>query len=343
LSLSGWVPKGEACPERSDLSRIKEMKRKKIAPQIERILDLIFGNPFITPTFDEYAMFMAYSSALRSADLSRQVGAVITTKYKEIIATGANDVPFYGGGQYWPLDVKENDHWDSEGGRDYRIGFDPNKKEYANIVKEIVAPMSLNKLETESDMEYEKRLTETKKMIKKYILSSRIKELTEYGRSVHAEMAAMLSCARTGASLQGATLYCTTFPCHNCARHVIYSGIERVIFIEPYPKSKAFDLHKDSIFLDSISSGDDENREKRKKVIFQQFTGIGPRRFIDLFSMNLSTGRNIQRKQEDGITAVTWNRNDASLRCHLDHYHCEKQEQVAATNYSDFCEFLDSS
>src|SRR5690606_34872792 len=42
-----------------------------------RILDLLFGNPFVTPTFDEFAMFMAFSASLRSADLSRQVGAVV--------------------------------------------------------------------------------------------------------------------------------------------------------------------------------------------------------------------------------------------------------------------------
>lgn len=38
---------------------------------VERLIDLLFGNPFITPNFDEYAMFMAYATSLRSADLSR--------------------------------------------------------------------------------------------------------------------------------------------------------------------------------------------------------------------------------------------------------------------------------
>ncbi|MBP7052974.1 MAG: hypothetical protein KBE65_18370 [Phycisphaerae bacterium] len=66
-----------------------------------RILDLVFGNPYITPNFDEYAMFMAFTSALRSADLSRQVGAVIA-RDNEILATGANDCPKPGGGLYWP-------------------------------------------------------------------------------------------------------------------------------------------------------------------------------------------------------------------------------------------------
>jgi deoxycytidylate deaminase len=66
-----------------------------------RILDLVFLNPYITPHFDEYAMFMAFASALRSADLSRQVGAVIA-RDNEILATGANDCPKPGGGLYWP-------------------------------------------------------------------------------------------------------------------------------------------------------------------------------------------------------------------------------------------------
>lgn len=46
---------------------------------VGRLIDLLFGNPFISPNFDEYAMFMAYAASLRSADLSRQIGAVIAS------------------------------------------------------------------------------------------------------------------------------------------------------------------------------------------------------------------------------------------------------------------------
>ena len=67
-----------------------------------RFLDLVFGAPSETPTKDEYAMFLAFAAALRSADLSRQVGAVIMSANDEIIATGANEVPKSGGGLYWP-------------------------------------------------------------------------------------------------------------------------------------------------------------------------------------------------------------------------------------------------
>ena len=84
---------------------------------LNRIVELWFGSPFVTPTFDEHAMFMAFASALRSADLSRQVGAVIA-RNNEILSTGANDCPKSGGGLYWPIrDTKGGCINDMEGGR----------------------------------------------------------------------------------------------------------------------------------------------------------------------------------------------------------------------------------
>jgi deoxycytidylate deaminase len=105
-------------------------------------------------------------------------------------------------------------------------------------------------------------------------------------------MEALLFCARNTVSARDATLYTTTFPCHNCAKHIISAGIKRVVYVEPYPKSKAFDFHSDS-----IKPKDSTNSEK---VTFEPFVGIGPRKFFDLFSMRLSSGREIFRKNDDG-------------------------------------------
>lgn len=66
---------------------------------IQRFLELIFSHPFRSPTFDEFAMFMAFNASIKSSDLSRQVGAIISLN-QQIIATGANDAPKFGGGQY---------------------------------------------------------------------------------------------------------------------------------------------------------------------------------------------------------------------------------------------------
>lgn len=203
----------------------EERKKEVLKPQIDRILNLIFGNPFVTPTFDEYAMFMAYSSGLRSADLSRQVGAVIT-KQNDIIATGANDVPCFGGGQYWP----DSSYKDFKGGRDYTKGYDSNKKELKKIVDEILDIFTFEGTPQEEE--------DFKLKSRKAVLSSSLKELTEYGRPVHAEMAAITSCARNGISTKDATLYCSTFPCHSCAKHIIASGIKKWSISNLIPKAE---------------------------------------------------------------------------------------------------------
>ena len=79
------------------------------------------------------------------------------------------------------------------------------------------------------------------------LAGTRVTSIIEFGRIVHAEMSAITDAARRGLSVRGATLYCTTFPCHMCARHIISSGIKRVVYIEPYPKSMAKELYKGSL------------------------------------------------------------------------------------------------
>jgi len=224
-----------------------------------RLIDLLFGNPFITPTFDEYAMFMAYAASLRSADLSRQIGAVIT-KNNEILTTGVNDCPKYTGGLYWQIHDK-NQYYDEDNGRDYKLGYDSNKIEQSKIIDQILDNLSLEKN------------TENINSIKK----AGIGAITEYGRVVHAEMEAILACARNNISSKDAVMYATTFPCHNCAKHIIAAGIKKVVYIEPYPKSKALDFYKQEI----STTVTDEN----KKLVFTPFSGVGPRRYIDLFAM----------------------------------------------------------
>jgi deoxycytidylate deaminase len=133
------------------------------------------------------------------------------------------------------------------------------------------------------------------------IKGSDLKEITEYGRAVHAEMDAILTCARMGIKVKDMVLFTTTFPCHNCTRHVIASGISRVVYIEPYPKSKSKDLHEDAITFDV------DDAEKTGKIPFVPFVGIGPRRYLDFFSLQLSTGYDIERKAKGGGEPAEWN------------------------------------
>src|SRR3984893_10231227 len=103
--------------------------------------------------------------------------------------------------------------------------------------------------------------------------------LLEFGRRVHAEMAAICDAAMRGVRVRDGTLYCTTFPCHMCARLVIAAGISRVVYIEPYPKSRAKKLYKRAIQVDHDRAADDD------AVRFEAFVGIAPTPFLDLFDM----------------------------------------------------------
>jgi deoxycytidylate deaminase len=239
--------------------------------ELSRFISLVFSNPYETPSQHENAMFLAYASSLRSGQLGRQVGAAITSKNGDVIAVGCNDVPKPGGGLYWP---------GPEDKRDHVLGIDSNDEQIEKIVSSLVA--RLGKLVDQD------KIDQLRKEFRGCL------EITEYGRAVHAEMDALLTCVRSGVSPVGGILYVTTFPCHNCTRHIIAAGIQRVYYIEPYPKSRAAVLHDDAIVVEEKSLR--QHRGPRWKLPYTHFVGIGPRRYFDLFSLNLSSGFVLERK-----------------------------------------------
>jgi cytidine deaminase len=123
------------------------------------------------------------------------------------------------------------------------------------------------------------------------IADSKVMDLLEFGRIIHAEMSAICDASRKGVSIEGATLYCTTFPCHLCAKHIVAAGIVKVVYLEPYPKSYATDLHGDAI---QVESNDTD------KVAFEPFIGVSPYRYRDLFEKG-------KRKYSGGL-AQKWNK-----------------------------------
>jgi deoxycytidylate deaminase len=238
---------------------------------ISRFVELLFGNPFITPTKNESGMFFARTAALRSADLSRQVGAAITNTNGDLINIGCNEVPKAGGGIYSEGEPDEEDF------RDFKTGYDINtrkKKEVLIQTLQLLRETGLIESGTSSTGEIADSLLygDNSKAFKE----SQIANILEYGRVVHAEMNAITDSANRGLKIGGAKLYCTTFPCHMCARHIISSGIKKVYYIEPYPKSLAEELYKHEISIDKESSD--------KKVSFEAFMGVSPLSYIKFFN-----------------------------------------------------------
>lgn len=238
----------------------------KLNKVVQQFLDRIFLINVSTPTLDETAMFGAASVAIQSACLSRQVGAVIQNARGEVIGQGANDVPKFGGGLYVSNLEQSEDH------RCYnwRTKICHNDFEKDQIFKQI------DEIAKEFfDIDKQSEFREFSEKLRK----SRVKNLIEFSRAVHAEMAAIISVSRDGGtSTIGCTLFSTTFPCHNCAKHIVASGISKVVYIEPYPKSLALKLHNDAI------STKDSDRDK--KVSFLQYEGVAPRSFSRIFKPN---------------------------------------------------------
>ena len=143
---------------------------------------------------------------------------------------GSNEVPRAPGGTYW------SDADDGHDDRDYVRGVDSNVERKRERLREILKIIDVEKPD---------------EILLKPEVNSQFMDALEYGRVIHAEMSAICDAARLGRSLQNATLFCTTFPCHMCAKHIIASGISRVIFLEPYPKSLATsDLHADAVLIE---------------------------------------------------------------------------------------------
>jgi deoxycytidylate deaminase len=271
---------------------IDGLSKQLMDDKLTRFIQAFFGRTDIAPSKEEYGMYAAKSASLRSSDLSRQVGAALFTPDGELITQGCNEVPKAFGGTYW--DSEEPDF------RDVRIGHDPNDILKKEILRDLLHRLSKSGLLSSTA----EKLGTLDEMIGKLIhkrkpgtdekdgalAKAAIMDVTEYGRVVHAEMCAICDAARLGKSIKGSILFCTTFPCHNCTKHILAAGVVRVVYMEPYPKSKAKDLHQNEIEIENEVDG---------RVSFVPFLGISPYRYRDIFQ------KTAKRKRGDG-TAKRW-------------------------------------
>lgn len=67
-------------------------------------------------------------------------------------------------------------------------------------------------------------------------------ERHELCRALHAEQNAIIQAAVSGVSIAGATLYVNVFPCSLCAKMLINSRIERIVYSADYPDKLSYSL-----------------------------------------------------------------------------------------------------
>jgi deoxycytidylate deaminase len=238
--------------------------------RIRRFFDLIFRTVVITPTAEETAMYAATSAARNSACLSRQVGAAVTSSTGELLAVGWNDVPQSGGGLYGasPLSSWTIGHENPTDQRCFaQVGSRcRNDEEKGSIARKVVESLVQGGVLEPAVID---------KAVQTILGDTRVKDLIEFSRAVHAEMHAILGASRVaGDRVLRGKIFVTTYPCHSCARHLVAAGISEVHYIEPYRKSLATRLHEDALTESTIAHG---------KVQVRQYDGIAPRRFIEMF------------------------------------------------------------
>lgn len=232
-----------------------------VGQQVDRVLDLLFGNPdYQVPTQAEYGMQLAYTSSTRSPELGLKVGAALATADGGIISLGVNAHPAGGASPFLDessLTIRDlladtiRNLGDTVLGVDQFAEFVDDPDQYCQDL--LVGPLK----------------------------DARIRDLTEFQLTVHAEMSALLSALGSGHDVRNSMLYVTAYPCHNCAKHLLSLGI-KVVYLEPYPKSRAGSMYGADI-----------------EGLFHPFTGIAPRRYQQLFEVP------DKRKNPDG-SRMSW-------------------------------------
>ncbi|WP_180897844.1 anti-phage dCTP deaminase [Martelella soudanensis] len=297
---------------RDDLNGSKNL----LDTDLSRFVSIIAHDRVERPTIEETAMHHAHSARVRSACLSRQVGAALVDADGTVIATGTNEVPSAGGGVYG-----ERFSTSSGGIDDHRCAFRAevfcsSNREQNDIIDDLIEV-----------------LPELKDVSNKIELAARIRKtrlggLIEFSRAVHAEMDALLSAGREGVSTVGTRLFVTTYPCHYCARHIVSAGVYEVQFIEPYPKSLARKLHCDSIEVTpsewtppipkdivqlrvTAEEDKDDVKLKESKVLFRPFVGVAPRMYIRAFEKTWQLKNKVSGEFE--MRAPDWGSEWAAL------------------------------
>lgn len=266
---------------------------------IERFVQQLFSYPFGVPTAEETAMSLAYLAALRSSALARRVGAALVDADGSVRSLGWND-PVALGGRCYTDETEERPDF-----REYKVGGDPSDHFRLNAIEYFLNALSDDKtwldlpLET-VDPDLREALnsvavgaqqlpTVSEALVAGMatvpaLASTRLLNLIEFGRCVHAEMMAITNAALRGIPTLGGTLYVTTFPCHECARNIIAAGIHRVCFVSPYTKSLARELYRYEATFPSAPPAHTSAGEKPTKVLFVPYEGIAPNATDRLFS-----------------------------------------------------------
>jgi dCMP deaminase len=225
-SLENFVSQNiQDCISKSDIYLVNNGKYNsenflELHGQIIKYVSLIMHPGLITPSLDEKMMQVAYTAKLNSGCISRQVGASITNKNGSLKAIGWNSVAE---GQTSCLLRNINELNCKSKSRAY------SAYEQSKAFRE--------KLAKEQLIDVKHGLNQSFCFKKIYTKDNPDEQGNQvHTRSLHAEENAFLQLAKYGSEgIKSGTLYSTASPCELCAKKAYQLGMERVVYIDPYP------------------------------------------------------------------------------------------------------------
>ena len=250
-----WGQQVELCMDSADvlIDNSSEVLLPKFQEKVLQYTDLVSGKNPRPATPGEILMNMAYSSSHSSKCLKRHVGAVLVDAGRAVVGVGYNENPLgtnpcveepqYNFGCY--RDIVRNNHFTLLSQRGARC---PVCGEGFGGVKG--PPWRCSACQKKGK----------KTNLETFFFPDRA---MNWCTAVHAEVWALLS---AGDRARGGTLYCTTFPCFQCAEKLIQSRIKEVWYTEAYPDA----------------AGQERFRLARVKI--QQFEGVRSSSFDRIFS-----------------------------------------------------------
>ena len=214
------------CIEISDIHlfnpRNERHNNNILKSQLAWYVALMVHPGLITPSSMERVMQIAYTAKTNSGCISRQVGAVVTDKDSSIKAVGWNDVPH---GQV-PCALRSVSGVLRSFDDEVYSEYERNNKEFREKVIEI------ENWYKGADLKG-RNLSYCFKDIKNSVDG---KGNQVHTRSLHAEENAFLQISKYGGmSVQGGSLFTTASPCELCAKKAFQLGVERIVYIDPYP------------------------------------------------------------------------------------------------------------
>lgn len=170
-------------------------------------LETVIHSIGMTPSQAEYWMLLAKSAATRSGSTRYRVGAALV-RDDELLAVGANEVPQATGGLIWS----------STHGDEQERARSLSRKSYLNKI-------------VEGDLIRSGGGADVRAAFQR-AFDTHLSPLIDVDRAVHAEMAAVLSCARRGVQVDGSVMYTTTKPCYRCLRACAATGVAEVHYLD---------------------------------------------------------------------------------------------------------------